>query len=93
MPASSTVFNQTQTTLSQTQVGSACIVVDIHLKGLLRRRMMDLGLIPGTIVECVLKGPSGDPTAYTLRGTTIALREEDAAGIYVCPLKNTEIIT
>jgi len=72
-----------KTTLSQVKIGSACIVAALHLEGLLRRRIMDLGIIPGTTVECIRKGPSGDPTAYAVRGTTIALREEDAAKISV----------
>ncbi|UWG95922.1 ferrous iron transport protein A [Dehalobacter sp. DCM] len=77
----SSVHNQT--TLSQVQIGSACTVAALHLEGLLRRRIMDLGIIPGTAIECIRKGPSGDPTAYTVRGTTIALRREDAAKINV----------
>lgn len=43
-----------------------------------RRRLMDLGLIPGTIVEAKLKGSKGDPTAYDIRGSLIALRKEQA---------------
>lgn len=74
------------TTLSQIEIGTKCTIADIHLKGLLRRRMMDLGIIPGTAVECVRRGPAGDPTAYTVRGTTIALRKEDAAKINVYPI-------
>lgn len=86
MKLPNTGFYDTQTTLSQMPVGSACTVADIHLEGLLRRRIMDLGIIPGTAVECIRKGPSGDPTAYAVRGTTIALRKEDAAkiSIYLC---------
>lgn len=72
--------------LAQIQVGSVCTISALHLEGLLRRRMMDLGIIPGTAVECVRKGPSGDPTAYTVRGTTIALRKEDAERIHVYPI-------
>jgi len=75
-----------QTNLSQVQIGSACKVAALHLEGLLRRRLMDLGIIPGTAVECIRKGPSGDPTAYIIRGTTIALRKEDAAKISVYPI-------
>lgn len=44
----------------------------------LRRRLQDLGLIPGTRVECVLKSPLGDPAAYLVRGAVIALRRKDA---------------
>lgn len=83
-PNLSSTFNQTS--LSQIKIGSACIVSALHLEGLLRRRMMDLGIIPGTAVQCILRGPSGDPTAYAVRGTTIALRKEDAAKINVYPI-------
>ena len=84
MQAPNTDFSNRQITLSQIPVGSACMVADLNLEGLLRRRVMDLGIIPGTAVECIRRGPSGDPTAYAVRGTTIALRQEDAAKIKVC---------
>jgi len=74
------------TNLSQVGLGGRCKITALYLDGLLRRRIMDLGMIPGTIVECIRKGPSGDPTAYRVRGTTIALRREDAARIRVCPI-------
>lgn len=76
----------TPTNLSQMEIGSICTIADLHLNGLLRRRMMDLGIIPGTAVECIRRGPSGDPTAYTVRGTTIAIRREDASKINVYPI-------
>lgn len=48
-----------------------------------RRRMFDLGLIPGTVVEAELRSPAGDPTAYRIRGAMIALRRSQADLIYV----------
>jgi len=48
-----------------------------------RRRLLDLGLIYDTEVEVLQKSPSGDPTAYNIRGAVIALRSEDASGIIV----------
>jgi ferrous iron transport protein A len=48
-----------------------------------RRRLLDLGLVSDTEVEALQKSPSGDPTAYQIRGTVIALRSEDAADIMV----------
>ncbi|NMB33970.1 MAG: ferrous iron transport protein A [Clostridium sp.] len=53
--------------------------------GLLRRRMLDLGLISNTMVEALQKSPSGDPTAYHIRGAVIALRSEEASKILVEP--------
>ncbi len=43
-----------------------------------RRRMLDLGLIPGTLVRAELRSPAGDPTGYRIRGAVIALRKEQA---------------
>jgi Fe2+ transport system protein FeoA len=40
--------------------------------------MMDLGILPGTIIEAELESPGGDPTAYRIRGALIALRREQA---------------
>jgi len=48
-----------------------------------RRRLMDLGILPGTVIEAVMKSPSGDPTAYRIRGALIALRTEQSRWIYI----------
>lgn len=47
------------------------------------RRLLDLGIVKGTTITPVLKSPSGDPTAFLVRGSTIALRKEDAKLIEV----------
>ena len=51
--------------------------------GIIRRRMLDLGLISDTVVEALQKSPSGDPVAYHIRGAVIALRSEEASKILV----------
>jgi DtxR family Mn-dependent transcriptional regulator len=43
-----------------------------------RRRLLDLGFVPGTAVEIEMVSPGGDPTAYRVRGTVVALRREQA---------------
>ncbi len=58
------------------------------LRGSQRRRLMDLGLVPGTVVEVELESAGGDPTAYIIRGASIALRRQQARSIRVEPLKN-----
>lgn len=52
--------------------------LSFRLRGAERRRMMDLGILPGTIVRAEMTSPGGDPTAYRIRGTLIALRQEQA---------------
>ncbi len=54
-------------------------------RGAERRRMLDLGIVPGTVVRAEMRSPSGDPTAYRVRGAMIALRKEQADLIYVDP--------
>ena len=63
---------------------SACVVaLAAGLRGQERRRLLDLGLLPGTVVTPELRSPGGDPTAYLIRGATIALRAEQARQIRV----------
>jgi DtxR family Mn-dependent transcriptional regulator len=71
--------------LSELELGESARVVRISpiCRGLQRRRLFDLGLIPGTTVTAELRSPSGDPTAYRIRGTLIALRKEQADLIHV----------
>lgn len=45
-------------------------------RGIQRRRLLDLGVVPGTPVEAELTATGGDPTAYRVRGALIALRRE-----------------
>jgi DtxR family Mn-dependent transcriptional regulator len=52
-------------------------------RGAQRRRLLDLGVVPGTTVSSELASPSGDPTAYRIRGALIALRRDQAAQIYI----------
>lgn len=67
--------------LSMLPLGTDATVVGITAKGLVRRRLLDLGLIKGTNVSAVIKSPLGDPTAYEIRGAIIALRQEEASYI------------
>ena len=58
-------------------------VVKLNCTGPVKRRLLDLGIVNGTKITPVLKSPSGDPTAFFIRGSTIALRKEDAELIEV----------
>jgi DtxR family Mn-dependent transcriptional regulator len=62
-----------------------------RLRGADRRRMMDLGILPGTTIEVEMTSPSGDPTAYKVRGALIALRKEQAQLIRVENLSQVTI--
>ena len=49
----------------------------------LRGRLIDLGWTQGTSVRCVRVSPLGDPVAYEVRGSVIALRRADCRNIWV----------
>lgn len=51
--------------------------------GVQRRRLLDLGLVPGTRIVAEMPSPTGDPTAYRIRGALIALRREQQRWIRV----------
>jgi len=75
-------------TLAELKVGQRARVVRLLVEGLTRRRLLDLGLLPGTEVRAVMKSPLGTPTAYEIRGSVLALRSEDASKIAVKPLSS-----
>jgi DtxR family Mn-dependent transcriptional regulator len=65
------------------------LAISPRCRGVERRRMMDLGILPGTVIAAELISPSGDPTAYRIRGAMIALRREQAQLINIQRLTET----
>ena len=74
-----------KTTLADVDVGESAVVMGIAptCQGPARRRLLDLGVIPGTVIAAHMRSAAGDPVAYEIRGALIALRREQAAAIYV----------
>ncbi len=74
-----------QRTLASLTLGSAGTVSEISpaCRGLQRRRLMDLGIVPGTRVGAEMKAAGGDPTAYRVRGAVIALRRRQAEMVFL----------
>ncbi|NLU42782.1 MAG: ferrous iron transport protein A [Firmicutes bacterium] len=66
--------------------GRAAIVVSLDAQGIERRRLLDLGFTLGSVVLSLRRSPSGDPTAFRVRGSTIALRSDQSRLIAVRPL-------
>lgn len=50
-------------------------------RGAQRRRLLDLGVVPGTVIGVEMRSASGDPRAYRIRGAVIALRRHQAEWI------------
>lgn len=71
--------------LSSLKIGEHGTILGIGkaLRGQQRRRLMDLGIVPGTKIEAELESLTGDPVAYRVRGTTVALRKQQTDKIYL----------
>ncbi len=71
-------------TLDQLPVGGSCVIEQVgNQRGAVKRRLVDMGLTPGTTVELIKMAPFGDPMELRLRGYELSLRREDAAQIRV----------
>jgi Fe2+ transport system protein FeoA len=70
-------------TLDGLKADELAVVEELLSEGPERRRMLDLGILPGTRVEVVMKSPLGDPTAYRIRDSVVALRAEQARQIRI----------
>jgi DtxR family Mn-dependent transcriptional regulator len=77
--------------LTNLKIGEVAQVVGIspRTRGIERRRLMDLGIIPGTSIEIEMSSPSGNPAAYRIRGAVIALRQSQAEDIRI--QRSTEV--
>ena len=69
--------------MSELSVGECGRVRRLDVVGGMRRRFLDIGLVPGTRVECIGRSPLGDPSAYIVRGKTVAVRAHDAVGVLI----------
>lgn len=72
--------------LSHLVPGQRAIVRSLQSAGPMRRRLQELGLIPGTSISCYWTLPGGTSSVYQFRGTLIALRAQDSCGVLTEPL-------
>ncbi|NLL47689.1 MAG: ferrous iron transport protein A [Firmicutes bacterium] len=73
-------------TLADLLPGHGGIILTVQSEGLLRQRLEDLGFLPGTPIQAQFRAGSGDPTAYQIRGSLLALRRSTATHITIQPL-------
>lgn len=70
-------------TLRQLSPGESASIADLEHTGARRRRLMELGFVPGAPITALQAAPWGDPVAYGVCGAVIALRREDAEQITI----------
>lgn len=68
--------------LHEAHSGNRIKLTRLEVQGVLRRRLLDLGFVPGNVVEVLQKSPLKDPVAYRINNTTIALRKEESSQIF-----------
>lgn len=69
--------------LFEIKKGQKCIIYEPQAPENINRRLMDIGLVDNTLVECVEVSPFGDPKAFLIRGAVIALRKDECQNIAV----------
>jgi len=87
-PAPETLQEIEAEPLSILNTGEKGKILYLKSQGLTRRRFMDLGMVPGTVIEVLMPSLFGEPKAYRIRGTTIALRKEQANQIFIQKMKD-----
>ena len=70
-------------TLDELPVGHSGVITAVGGEGILRCRLLDMGLIPQTRIRVSKIAPMGDPMELFLRGYTLTLRKEDAHNITI----------
>lgn len=68
--------------LSDLKKGDCCTLQSVALYSGQRRRLQDLGMMPGCEIVCAYIAPSGSPMAFWVKGALIALRRTDCRKIW-----------
>jgi Fe2+ transport system protein FeoA len=76
--------------LKDIKIGSACRVSAVGGDKILRRRLLEMGITPGTLITVKKAAPLGDPLELLLRGYVLTLRLEDADKITVEKIQTIE---
>ncbi|HHZ05580.1 MAG TPA: ferrous iron transport protein A [Clostridiales bacterium] len=69
--------------LNDIKPGERGIVSALNSSGSMRRRLLDIGLVENTHIECLGRSPGGDPSAFLIRGAVIAIRSDDCKNILI----------
>ena len=74
-------------TLDKLPIGKRAVITSVGGEGNLRNHLLDMGIIPKTVVSVRKPAPLGDPIEISLRGYTMTLRKDDASKIEVLPFE------
>ena len=68
--------------LYEAELGDVIRIAKLDITGTMRRRLLDLGFVPSAEVKVIQKSPLGDPIAFWVSHTIIALRKEESSKIH-----------
>jgi ferrous iron transport protein A len=74
-------------TLNRVNPGKKARIIQIKGKGSARRRILDMGMVPGAEIEVIKRAPLGDPIEFKIKGYNITLRKKEAEQIIVQELE------
>ncbi len=69
--------------LSELKAGTKCRVKEVRGSGPVKRRVLDMGIVPRSEIEVIRVAPLGDPVEFKLKGYYLSLRKEEAENIFV----------
>ena len=72
--------------LNEVECQTTVKVTKLTATGLLRERLLALGITTGALIDVIKRGPKNNLTVYNIRGAMIALREEEGSLIMVKPI-------
>ena len=72
-----------ESTLNDLRPGEKARITKVLAKGTVRRKLMDMGMVPGSEIEVVRTAPLGDPIEFRIKGYSLSMRKQEAANIVV----------
>lgn len=75
--------NMADKTLNLLEVGERARIIQVKGGGGARKRLLDMGMVPGTILSVIKKAPLGDPVDFKVKGYNLSLRKQEAEMVVV----------
>jgi len=69
--------------LDKLKINERALVKKLNNNNDIKRRLLDIGVIPGSEIECIMESPFNDPKAYLVKGAVYAIRNSDTKNILV----------
>lgn len=73
--------------LSELKVGQRAKIISINTKGVIKRRLMDMGVLNGEMLKVEKVAPLGDPIDIVIKHYHLSLRKSEAQDIEVEVIK------